>query len=37
MSIEDPITDAHPSPPTPLPEGEGRFEVQIANNDLHAT
>ena len=32
MSI-DPI--AHPSPPTPLPGGEGRFKVQIAKNDLH--
>jgi len=86
MSIEDPVADAHPSPPRarraeqvpsvlcldatperdaaprllaclsapsrshtrkpgpllnvsahPLPEGEGRFEVQIANNDLHET
>ena len=37
MSIENLIAAAHPSPPTPLPEGEGRFEVQIGKNDLHET
>jgi hypothetical protein len=37
MSIENLLPDAHPSPPAPLPGGEGRYVVQIANNDLHGT
>jgi len=37
MSIEHLIADARPSPPAPLPGGEGRFEAQIDNIDLRET